>query len=157
MMRHLRLLARDHRGAAVIELALLAPILALLTIGTVDLSNAFGRKLALEQAAQRAMEKVMNTTGVDTVEGTIKQEAVAQASSGTDTITEDQVTVTFRLECNTVVQADPNGDCAPGETTSRYILVKVEDTYAPFFAFRFAGIDADGTYHVSAQAGVRVK
>ena len=36
----------------------------LMTIGVVDISNAFGRKLTLEQAAQRAIEKIMQTTGV---------------------------------------------------------------------------------------------
>ena len=153
MMRQLRQLARDNRGAAIIELALLAPVLATLTIGAIDMSNAFGRKLQLEQAAQRAIEKVANTTGVDTVESTIKQEAVAQAKN----ITTDQVAVTFRLECNFVVQADPNGDCAPGQTTNRYILVAVSDTYTPMFGVTFTGLDADGTYHIRARAGVRVQ
>ncbi len=157
MIGRLRQLARDQRGAAVIELALMAPILATLTIGAIDMSNAFGRKLALEQAAQRAIEKVMNTTGEDTVQDTIKKEAVAQASTGAESITADQVTVTFRLECNNVVQADPDADCAPGQATARYILVKVEDTYDPIFSYHFTGIDADGTYHVSSEAGVRVQ
>lgn len=157
MMRALRLLARDHRGAAVIELALLAPILATLVIGVVDMSNAFGRKLSLEQAAQRAIEKVANTTGVDTVEGTIKKEAVAQASTGTNKITADQVTVTFRTECNNVVQADPDADCSPGQTTTRYILVAIADTYDPMFKLTFSGLNGDGTYHIGAKAGVRVQ
>ena len=153
MMRALRLLARDQRGAAVVELALLAPVLATLAIGAIDMSNAFGRKLQLEQAAQRAIEKVANTTGVDTVEATIQREAVAQATD----ITTDQVAVTFRLECNYVVQADPDADCAAGETTNRYILVAVSDTYDPIFGVTFAGLDADGTYHIRARAGVRVQ
>lgn len=153
MMNSFRLLARDRRGSAVIEFAILAPVLATLTIGAIDMSQAFGRKLQLEQAAQRAIEKVANTTGVSTVEATIKQEAVAQATD----ITTDQVDVAFRLECNYVEQADPDGDCAAGETTNRYILVEVSDTYDPIFGVTFAGLDADGTYHVRAKAGVRVQ
>jgi Flp pilus assembly protein TadG len=66
--RSIRLLA-DARGAAVIEMALIAPVLALGVIGIVDVSNAYSRKLALEQGAQRAIEKIMNTTETSTVEG----------------------------------------------------------------------------------------
>ena len=60
-------LFRDARGAAVIEMALIAPVLALGVIGIVDISNAYSRKLALEQGAQRAVEKIMQTTSYTTV------------------------------------------------------------------------------------------
>ena len=69
-LRFSRLLA-NARGAAVIELALVAPVLALGVIGIVDVSNAYSRKLALEQGAQRAVEKIMNTTETSTVEATL--------------------------------------------------------------------------------------
>src|SRR3982751_6612551 len=99
-------LARDDRGAAVIELALVAPVLALMVIGIVDLSNAFSSKLALEQGAQRAIEKIMQTTEDETVEGTLKTEAVCQVNGTnadgtckTSPITTANVTVTYRLEC----------------------------------------------------------
>ncbi len=54
-----------------------------MTIGIVDMSNGFGRKLVLEQGAQRAVEKVMQTTGVLSVESTIANEVVCQVN-GTD-------------------------------------------------------------------------
>ena len=53
-----RTIRLDQRGAAVIELALVAPILAVMIIGVVDMSNGYSRKLALEQGSQRAIEKV---------------------------------------------------------------------------------------------------
>ena len=68
MRRFLSQLSATSAASATIELALYAPMLALLTIGVVDMSNAFGRKLALEQAAQRAIEKVMQTSADTTVE-----------------------------------------------------------------------------------------
>src|SRR5688500_20355882 len=86
---------RDERGAAVIEVALVAPILALMTIGIIDVSQAFNRRLTLEQAAQRAIEKVMQTTGNTTPEETIKTEAAAQGD-----VEEDDVIVSYRLECD---------------------------------------------------------
>jgi Flp pilus assembly protein TadG len=153
MRRLLSRLRNDVRGVATIELALYAPLLATLTIGVVDMSNAFGRKLALEQAAQRAIERVMQTTADTTVEETIKQEAANQAD-----ITEDQVTVTYRMECNGVLQDDFENDvCATGEDEARYLMVTVADRYTPMFPVHFGGINADGTYHISASAGMRTQ
>jgi len=152
MARRLLKLARDRRGTATIELALFAPILATMVIGVVDMSNAFSRKLAIEQAAERAIERVMQTTGEDTAEATIIDEASSQAG-----IPASNVTVTYRLECNQVYVADYDAECADGETESRYLEVHVTDTYTPMFPVHFAGIDADGTYHLSATAGMRTQ
>src|SRR5438876_373458 len=66
--RRLFRLASDRRGAAVIELALVAPVMALMVIGIVDISNAFSHKLALEQGVQRAIERIEQTTADTTVE-----------------------------------------------------------------------------------------
>jgi Flp pilus assembly protein TadG len=145
-------LCSDNRGVATIELALLAPLLAALTIGVVDLSNAFGRKLALEQATQRAVEKVMQTTVDDTVESVIKAEAAAQAG-----ISEDNVTVTYQLECDEVVQADYETSCPTGQKEARYLLVTATDSYTPVFSLHFAGVHADGTYHLRATSGLRTQ
>ena len=77
-----------------------------MTIGVVDMSNAYSRKLALEQGAQRAVEKIMQTTQDDTVENTLKTEVVCQVNGTnangtckTSPITAANVTVTWRLEC----------------------------------------------------------
>ena len=76
---------RNDRGAAVIELALIAPVLALTVIGIVDMSNAYSRKLLLEQGAQRAVEKIGQTTETATVESTLATEAICRAHhSATD-------------------------------------------------------------------------
>ena len=102
----IRLLAND-RGAAVIEMALIAPVLALGVIGIVDVSNAYSRKLALEQGAQRAVEKIMNTTETSTVEATLINEVQCQVNGSTtsggtttcNTSPTQAVTVNWRLDC----------------------------------------------------------
>ena len=143
---------RDDRGAAVIELALIAPVLALLTIGIIDVSQAFGRQLTLEQAAQRAVEKVMQTTGDTTVEATIKEEAAAQGD-----VAPEDVTVSYRLECDGTVEADFDTECGAGEVESRYLMVTVSGSYTPMFPAHFFGDGGDGIYHMTATAGVRTK
>lgn len=162
MIRHLRSLRADDRGAAIIELAMVAPFMALMTMGVVDLSNGFGRKLRLEQAAQRSIEKVMQTTGSLTVEETIAQEAVCQyngtnddGSCKTAPLTVDNVTVTHRLECDGTLTTDP--DCAEGQAEARWIQVTVEDKFEPLFPLQLSGIDADGKYELEAIAGMRTQ
>jgi Flp pilus assembly protein TadG len=169
-------IARNERGAAVIELALIAPILGLMIIGIVDMSNAFSRKLALEQGAQRAIEKIMQTTEIDTVENTLKNEVVCQVDGTnadgtckTSPITTANVTVTYRLECTDsggTITTQTNTDattfdgytCAAGTVTeARYIEVLVTDTYTPLFPIHFSFINGDGTYHLSATAGMRTQ
>jgi len=176
-IRRVLRLRRDERGAAIIELALVAPVFALMTIGIVDMSNAFSRKLALEQAAQRSIEKVMQTTQLSTVQDTLKNEACSQIdgqnADGTcknTEITTDDVTVTFRQECtdasgNLTTQTTSDADtfdsftCASGSTKeAKYISVTVADTYMPLFPVHFFGYSsASGGYDLSASAGVRTK
>lgn len=150
MVRKLFRLARDTRGAAIVEMAMVAPLIATMVVGVVDLSNAFGRKLKLEQASQRAIEKIMNTTADTTVEATLKSEAAEQAG-----VPISNVTVNYRLECNGTVTSAT--DCAAGETASEWISVEVVDTYTPLFPLHLAGINADGTYHIKSTAGMRIQ
>ena len=141
---------RDEGGAAVIELALIAPILALLTIGVIDVSQAFNRRLTLEQAAQRAIEKVMQTTGDTTPAETIKEEAAAQGD-----VDEDDVTVSYRLECNGELETDFDTECAEGESEARWLMVTVSGTYEPMFPLHYFGNESDKIYHMTATAGMR--
>jgi hypothetical protein len=149
--RLLRHHARDRRGTAVTELAIFAPILAAMVIGIVDMSMAFGRKLSIEQAAQRSIERVMQTTGTATPDETIINEAASQAG-----VPVENVTVTYRLECDETHVADYNLECDDGEIEARYLEVTVVDAYEPMFSMHFGPIGDDGKYHMSAKAGMRI-
>ena len=163
MTRHLLNLSRDQRGVATIELALFAPILAMMTIGVVDMSNAYGRKLAIEQAAQRAIEKVMQTTGVKSVADTIIDEVADQADIPDDEKA-DKISITYSLECDDQTpKTDDNADefdlleCAVGTTReARYIEVEINDVYKPMFPLHFGSYNsALKGYPVKATAGMR--
>ena len=161
-MRALATLLREQRGAAIIELAIIAPVIALMTVGVVDLSNGFGMKLRAEQAAQRSIEKVMQTTGVLTVEDTIAAEAVCQfngtnsdGTCKTAPLTTSDVTVTHRLECDGVVATTP--DCTSTQKESRWVKVTVSTDYTPLFPMHFSGIASNGKYHIQAIAGMRTE
>lgn len=161
---------REDRGAAIIELAIVAPVIALMTVGVVDLSNGFGDKLKIEQAAQRSIEKVMQTTGITNVEQTIAAEAICQFNGTLDDgtcktapLTAANVTVAHSLYCKdegqpesaAVLEAD--GDCDEGDVGSRWIKVTVWTEYTPLFPLHFTGIDANGKYRIEASAGMRTE
>jgi Flp pilus assembly protein TadG len=170
-------IAADERGAVIIELAMIAPVLALLTVGMVDMSNAFSRKLALEQGAHRAIEKIMQTTGDTTVGLALANEAVCQVNGtnaagvcNTSPITLADVTVTYRLECTTtggVMTAVSKTDAAQfdalvcanngSDKEARYVQVSINDKYTPMMKIKFAALSTDGTYHLSATAGTRIQ
>ena len=152
-MTRLLALFRDERASAAVELALLAPILGMMVIGVVDMSNAFGRKLVLEQAVQRSIEKVMQTTVNTTVDQTIVNEAALAA--GVDV---GNVDLDYWLECNGTKKANYDTDkCTAGETEARYIVVSIEDKYTPMFPIHFAGIGSDGKYRITATSGIRTR
>ena len=165
MMKRIPKLCRDKRGVATIELALFAPVLAMMTIGVVDMSNAFGRKLAIEQAAQRAIEKVMQTTGVKSVADTIVDEVADQADIP-DADKASKIAVTYSLECDdedpqTSTDADifDTYECDTGTVKeARYIEVEINDVYEPMFPLHFGAYDSEkGGYPVRATAGMRTK
>ena len=157
MRRLLSRLQQDRRGVATVELALYAPMLAMITVGVIDMSNAFGRKLALEQATQRAIERVMQTSADATVEETIREEAADQANIPDDEV-EEKVTVTFQLECDEEIQASFEDECGEGEDEARYLIVTVRDVYEPMFPLHFSGYDAgEGGYPITATAGMRTQ
>ncbi len=145
-------LKRDTRGVAVIELALIAPVLAIMVVGVIDMSNGINRKLQLEQAAQRSLEMILQTTGNDTTEAAITAQVVQQAG-----VEAGDVVVARRLECGGVAVPDITAECDPLVTEARYITVTVTDKYTPMFRVHFTGLNADGTYHIAAKAGMRTQ
>jgi len=179
----IRLLVND-RGAAVIEMALIAPVLALGVIGIVDVSNAYSRKLALEQGVQRAVEKIMNTTETATVEATLANEVKCQVNGSTtatttsggvttttttcNTSATQAITVSWRLDCttggatvSTTTTTSATYDalvaaCTSPSIKAGYVQVTVTDKYSPMFPIHFAAFNtSDSTYHIAATAGVR--
>jgi Flp pilus assembly protein TadG len=153
MLAHFSNLLKCERGTAVTELALAAPMLAVLVMGITDASMAFSRKLELEQGAQRAIEKQMQTTGDDTPEGTIKSEAAAQANVSTD-----NVSVEYIRLCNGTRQTSYNTLCTGTQVTSLYLTVTVFENFRPMFPlFDLGPKQSDGSYLIVAKAGIRTQ
>jgi Flp pilus assembly protein TadG len=152
-------LARDDRGASIVELALVAPILASLLIGMVDLSRAYSHKLLLEQAAQRSIEKVQQYQASSSTADLLKAETVAAAKdAGFASTTVADVTVDFWLECNGTRAADYDTVCADGQTYGRWVSIDLQGTFSPMFrSRRWPGANTDGTFTLHGRAGMRTQ
>ena len=153
MIQKFRKLAADERGTALIELALAMPIFAAALIGMVDLSRAYSEKLKLEQAAQRAIERVMNRQTMSSSYNTLAVEAMLAAEVGLS-----DVTIDFWLECNSVRQSNYDSACPSGQVYARYLTVAVKKDFVPSFGTKFfPGANADGTFTISSEAGSRTQ
>ena len=152
MLGTLRRLRRDRRGAAIIELAIAAPVFAGFLVGMVDLGRAYSSKLQLEQASQRAIEKVMNGQA-----DTQTAPALANEAATTAGVPLSQVTVDFWIECDGTRAAIYETPCGAGQVSRRYMTVQISKSFAPMFTARWAGANADGTFTLIGKTGVRIQ
>ena len=158
MMTRLSALVRSESGNSIVEMGFVAPILATLLIGMVDLSRAYSNKLQLEQIAQRTIEKVQNTDYAETDAYKTALQAEAAAAAGVAT---SAVTVSSWLECNNDgVKLAFGSSCTDSSAPfARYVEVNIQRVYTPMFKVKFGGqnMNANGTYNLKGKAGVRVQ
>lgn len=152
MFSAMRKIIRDQRGAAIIELALVAPVFGAMIVGMVELGQGYSVKLQLEQASQRAIEKVMNGQADRTTAAALQVEAATVAGVPTT-----NVVVDYWLECDGVRQSNYDGACTTGQVYRRYLTVSISKSYTPMFAFKFAGANSDGTYTIVGKTGIRTQ
>ena len=151
MMGRLSLLKCDAAGTVTIELALIAPLLAAMLIGLVDLSTAYSDKLRLEQVAQRTIEKVQQKGFTVDMKAALETEAEAEAGAGAD------ADLTFWLECNGAKVTDYDGGCSSGQPYARYVQLDIQKDVTPVIIAKFAGSNSDGTITVHGIAGIRIQ
>lgn len=152
----------DERGLSVIELGFLAPLLAFMLLGMADLANGYTRKMAVENAVNRAMEKVSVLAVQDDYTFLKAEIASALPSVTPSTITVDPYSMcdttkmpTFKSECG--VRADQT----PQEV-SRYVRVRVADRWKPMFNYGMAGAylfktGTDGKVPLTVETQLRVQ
>src|SRR5690349_17406605 len=107
----------DQKGTSTVEMALLAPFFAMLVLGTVDAARAASEKIALQQAASRAIEMVTSGSSDMTA---VKTEAAATAGVGASAVTVDRW-----MECDRVRQNQFDGSCSGSAEIGRYVSVAV--------------------------------
>ena len=149
MTKRFSSLLRERDGTVTIELAMVAPILAAMLIGLIDLSTAYSSKLRLEQVAQRTIEKVMQTSFKVADATTLKTEAEAEAGTGAT------ATVTYWLECNgapvtgTTPAAAFASECSEGAQYSRHVQVSIVKPHTALIM--------SNSWNIVGVAGIRIQ
>lgn len=144
-----RLLARlaRRRANAIVELALVMPLVAAAAVFVADLGAKTHRNMTLKSAARAGVEYVMRTgdsTGVAAV-------VAAAANRSTDVLT---VTTAQFCTCGTTT-ATCGATCGEGAQQT-HLSVAVSERYIPFIAHTLGG-DSETVQLLSAQATFRVR
>ena len=156
-------LRSDQRGAAIIELALAAPILAAIVIGMSDLARGYSMKLMLEQAAQRTIEQVENQKSVASAYDTTVRTEATNAMTDAGYATGNTITPDSWAECSSngttwTRTASFTTDCTGSDISARYVKVTISRKFAPMVRSRaWPGANSDGTITVSGSAEVRIQ
>ena len=130
-MRKLLSFLRDNRGSVVVETALVAPVLALMSVGAFQVSQAVARQHELQTGADDAAALALAGWRQDTGDIT----AVKQVIRRTLSLSDSQVTVVRKFRCGTATAlVDDRATCTPGTIVTSYIQIRLTDTYTPMWA-----------------------
>lgn len=124
---------RDERGVSAIELGVSLPILMMLTVGAVDLSNLISARLDLEQAAQRTTDLALASHPRSKNGAYLVAEAVEASGQP-----EENVEVDIFLECDGK-RSDFSKACADGEARARFASVSISRDFEPMFDYSALG------------------
>ena len=144
----------DSSGTSTIELALIFPVGMALMLGAIDSSMGFAEKLRVEAAAARAIERITAYSRVRTDYATSRSEAAAAAN-----VPISDVTLTFWLECNNVMQASFTTTCPNNsDQIARFVKVVVNGRFEPAINYGgFLTTDNNGLVRVEGDASVRIQ
>lgn len=144
----------DTTGTSTIEIALIFPVGMVLMLGAIDSSMGFAEKLRVEAAAARAIERITAFASVRTDYSTSRSEAAAAAN-----VPVSDVTLTFWLECNNVVQASFTTTCPNNsDQIARFVKVVINGKFQPAINYGdFLTTDNNGFVRVEGDASVRIQ
>ncbi len=128
--------ARCTRGAAVIEFALLAPVLLLMVVGAIDFGTFIHQKMQLQSAARAGVQFAAQSS--TTLSDTAGIANAAQIASELD-FTGVTTTTTQFCSCSDGIESTPDADgnctdtCAGGELPGLYVRVDLTGQFTPLF------------------------
>lgn len=150
MRATLHRLRLDRRGAGVLELGLVLPVLMVVVLGLIDVASCYSAQMSLQQATARALERVQ--VGNSRSDFTFVRSEAANAAK----VPLSQVEVRTWLECNQVRQSATAQDCAAGQPRARYVQVEITAGYQPYFRYSPLGArEANGNVRLVANSAVR--
>jgi Flp pilus assembly protein TadG len=124
----LRRLVQDVRGTALIETAIVAPVLIMMAIGTFETSRMVARQSELQSSAEQATEIALAIVPDTPTElQQIKQKLMD--SSG---LSSARVSVTLKYRCGTGAVQTTAPACSE-DSLNKYIAIDLSDEYQPIW------------------------
>ena len=146
MIRLRQLAARlraDSAGTTVIEVAIVAPVLVLMSLGSYQVSGVVARQTELESAAAEG-SAIALASAPDTPAKRTTLQQVIMASTG---LASNKVVVTEVYRCNSATTfVTASSSCTSG-VTSKYVKIALTDTYTPAWT-RF-GVGSNINFNVT--------
>lgn len=125
--RFIARLLRNERGTVLIETAIVAPLLVLMSLGAFQVSQVVARQTELQEAASEAASIVLASPPEDTTErNTIKD--IVVASTG---LQASQVILSEQFRCGEATAYVASESSCSGTKVAHYILIELNDTYTP--------------------------
>lgn len=126
-----RRLFSEERGSMIIETAIVAPVLAVLALGTFEIGTIVSRQHELQSAASEGeIIALAAAEGAETTTQTIEDIIKTSVS-----LSDEQITISRFWRCNanpvTVTSADA---CEEDDVVSSYIRIAITDSYQPIWA-----------------------
>lgn len=137
-------LRRDSQGTMAVETALVVPALALMSVGSFQVSAMVARQSELQSAAAEAGQiAIASPPDTDVKRTMLKQ--IIMASTGLPT---SKVTLTMKYRCGATVALQTNNNCAnASDKVSVYVEIYMTDTYTPLW--NDFGVGSPMTYRVT--------
>jgi Flp pilus assembly protein TadG len=127
MPTFLHRLAVQTRGTMAIETAIIAPILIVMSVGGFEVSSMVARQSELQSAAAEAAAIVRAVIPEEASQRTTIRDVV-KVSTGLDN---NHVSVAEIYRCGTSTAYVTTDNCTGGVHVSKYIRVRIQDTYTP--------------------------
>lgn len=120
-------LRADQRGAMMIETAIVAPLLILMSMGAFQISQVVARQTELQNAAAEASAIALASPPDTAAKRTVLKNIIL-VSTGLPT---EKVTVTAKYRCGSATTfVDAESSCV-GTKIAHYVLIQLDDTYTP--------------------------
>lgn len=150
IQRIFRHVLRDRHGAMAIETAIVAPLLAVMALGTFEVGTMVSRQQELQSSASEAEGIILAVAG-GTGATSDKIEEVIENSLG---LSGDQVTLQQRFRCDTATTLSTDAStCDSDLPIYQYVLLNVTDTYTPIWTD--FGVGSPLTYSVERTVQVQ--
>lgn len=141
---------RDRKGAAAVEFALIAPLLAMMIILTVDLGMGIFSKMQVEDAAQAGAQYAI----IHGFDSSAISSVVTNATSNSG-ISSSPAPVQF-CGCPSaagITAASCSGVCSTGNAPGTYVTVSAQGTYSTLVNYSIV----PSSYTFNAQSTARLK